>query len=145
MEENKPQVAVGAIVVRDGALLMVRRGREPGLGSWSLPGGRVEHGEYLHDALTREVKEETGLDVTPHALVGILEVVGDPHYVILDFAAEPIGDAEPTAQGDADEACWVPMDEVASLECTPRFVETLTAWGVLTTNEDRGASSTQQT
>ncbi|HYP24947.1 MAG TPA: NUDIX domain-containing protein, partial [Actinomycetota bacterium] len=58
-----PQIAVGAIVVRDGRLLMVQRANEPGAGLWSLPGGRVEHGEYLAAALRREVKEETGLDV----------------------------------------------------------------------------------
>jgi 8-oxo-dGTP diphosphatase len=131
MEANKPQIAVGAIVVHDERLLMVRRGREPGRGLWSLPGGRVEHGEYLHEALAREVKEETGLDVTPHALVGILEVVGDPHYVILDFAAEPSGATEPSARGDAEDARWVPLNEIATMECTPRFVETLTAWGIL--------------
>jgi ADP-ribose pyrophosphatase YjhB (NUDIX family) len=131
MAANKPQVAVGAIVVHEDKLLMVRRGRDPGRGLWSLPGGRVEQGEYLHEALVREVKEETGLDVTPRALVGILEVVGDPHYVILDFAAEPSGTTEPSAQGDADEATWVPLTEIRTLDCTPRFVETLTAWGIL--------------
>lgn len=131
VDEGKPQIAVGAVAIRDGKMLMVRRGREPGRGLWSLPGGRVERGEYLRDALVREVHEETGIVVVPSALVGILEVVGDPHYVILDFAAEPQGSTEPVAQGDADEARWVPLDEVSSLDCTPRFVETLTAWGVL--------------
>ena len=131
MDERKPQIAVGAIVIRDGKLLMVQRGNDPGRGLWSLPGGRVEHGEYLRDALVREVKEETGLDITPQALVGILEVVGDPHYVILDFAAEPQDGAEPVAHGDVEDARWVPLDDIDSLECTPRFVETLTAWGVL--------------
>jgi len=114
---------------------MVKRGREPGRGLWSLPGGRVERGEYIHDAVRREVKEETGLDVDPRALVGILEVVGDPHFVILDFAASPSGGIDPVAQGDADEARWVPLEAVSALECTPRFVETLTAWGVLTSDD----------
>jgi ADP-ribose pyrophosphatase YjhB (NUDIX family) len=131
MQDKKPQVAVGAIVIRDGCLLMVQRGREPGKGLWSLPGGRVEFGEHLDEALAREVLEETGLQVTPRALVGILEVVGDPHYVILDFAAQAEDDATPVARGDVDDARWVPLDEVNSLDCTPRFVETLTAWGVL--------------
>jgi 8-oxo-dGTP diphosphatase len=131
MSEKKPHVAVGAIVIRDGALLMVRRGHDPSRGLWSLPGGRVETGEYLHEAVAREVREETGLEVTPSALVGILEVVGDPHYVILDFAASVAGEEDPVAGSDVDEVRWVPLDEVHELDCTPRFVETLTAWGVL--------------
>ena len=131
MVQKKPHIAVGAIVIRDGSLLMVRRGQEPGLGLWTLPGGRVEKDEYLHEAVAREVLEETGLEVTPSALVGILEVVGDPHYVILDFAATAAGGDDPTAAGDAAEARWVPLEEIHDMECTPRFVETLTSWGVL--------------
>jgi ADP-ribose pyrophosphatase YjhB (NUDIX family) len=80
----------------------------------------------------REVKEETGLDVEVHHLVGILEVPGDPHYVIHDYLAESVGDDTPTPAGDAAEARWVSFEEVETLDCTPRFVETLTAWGVLT-------------
>ena len=131
MRDKKPQLAVGAIVIRNGCLLMVQRGQEPGKGLWSLPGGRVEFGEHLDEALAREVKEETGIDVTPQALVGILEVVGDPHYVILDFAAQVENDATPRAQGDVDDVRWVSLNDVSTLDCTPRFVETLTAWGVL--------------
>lgn len=111
---------------------MVRRGNEPGKGLWSLPGGRVEHGEYLADALRREVSEETSLDVTVGQLVGIFEVVGETHYVILDFFAGPEGEVSPEAGDDVDEVRWVPLDEVSSLECTPRFVETMKGWGVLT-------------
>ena len=136
MSEDKPQVAVGAIVIYEERLLMVRRGRDPGRGLWSLPGGRLENGEYLHQALVREVKEETGLDVAPGPLVGIFEVLGDPHYVILDFAASPTDEATPVAHGDTDEVRWVPLEDVHSLECTPRFVETLTAWEVLSPLSD---------
>ena len=127
-----PQLAVGSVVVKDNALLMVRRGGGPGRGLWSLPGGRVERGEYISDALAREVKEETGVDIAPGELIGIFEIVGDDHhYVVLDFAGDPLSESEPTAAGDAAEARWVPLKEVASLECTPRFVETMSAWGVL--------------
>ncbi len=126
-----PQIAVGAIAVKDGRLLMVRRAHHPGAGLWSLPGGRVEDGEYLSDALRREVAEETGLEVDVQELVGILEVVGDPHYVILDYFTEVTGNGAPIAADDVSDARWVPLDEVAGLPCTPRFHETLRGWGVL--------------
>lgn len=126
-----PQIAVGAIVVKDERLLMIQRANDPGAGLWSLPGGRVEHGEYLAGALRREVLEETGLEVEVRDLVGILEVVGDPHYVILDYFAEVTGKDEPVAADDVSDARWVPLDEVATLPCTPRFAETLRGWGVL--------------
>ncbi len=129
--DGGPRVAVGAIVVHDGALLMVQRAQEPARGLWSIPGGRVERGEYLADALRREVKEETNLDVEIGDLIGIAEIVGDPHYVILDFAARLAGDAVPVPAGDVAEARWVALDEVLDLECTPRFVEFMRAWDVL--------------
>jgi 8-oxo-dGTP diphosphatase len=129
--EAPPRIAVGAVVVADESLLMVRRGGDPGKGLWSLPGGRVEHGEYISDALKREVKEETGVDVEPGELLGIFEVLGDPHYVVLDFLATASSTATPRAGGDAAETRWVPLHDVATLECTPRFVETMVGWGVL--------------
>ena len=118
-------------MLRDAHMLMVQRGQDPGRGLWSLPGGRVEAGEFLAQAVEREVREETGIAVEVGELVGILEVPGDPHYVILDYFASPLGDAEPVPAADAQDARWVHVDAVHELECTPRFVETLTAWGVL--------------
>jgi 8-oxo-dGTP diphosphatase len=131
MSPEKPVIAVGAVIIHNDEMLMIRRGKDPGRGLWSIPGGAVEHGEYLSDALEREVKEETGLDVEIGVLVGILEVVGDPHYVIHDYSATLTGGSTATAGDDVDEARWVPLDEVPSLDCTPRFVETMRAWGVL--------------
>ncbi|MDQ3876841.1 MAG: NUDIX domain-containing protein [Actinomycetota bacterium] len=127
-----PQVAVGAIVIDSDELLMIRRAADPGRGLWTIPGGRVENGELLAEALKREVLEETGLEVDPGDLVGILEVPGDPHYVILDFYARLTGGREPHAQQEeVAEARWVPLDDVPDLECTPRFLETMRGWGVL--------------
>lgn len=127
-----PTLGVGAIVVRDDALLMVRRAQEPARGLWSVPGGKVERTEYLSDAVRREVREETGLDVVVGELAGFFEVIGEEsHYVIMDFLATYEGDAEPVAGDDADRVRWVPLTEIPSLECTPRLVELLSAWGVL--------------
>lgn len=127
-----PQVAVGAIVIEDERLLMIRRAADPGRGLWTIPGGRVENGELLAQALRREVSEETGLDVEPGELVGILEVPGDPHYVILDFYASVIGGRDLTPlQTEVQEARWVPLAEVPELDLTPRFLETMRGWGVL--------------
>jgi 8-oxo-dGTP diphosphatase len=129
-KSSHPTLAVGAIVVHDDSLLMVLRGREPNKGLWTVPGGRVEGGEYLADALRREVREETGIDIEVGDLLGILERFGDEHFVILDFLAQPLDDTSPRASDDAAEAKWVPLREVAKLDCTPRFVETLRGWGI---------------
>ena len=124
-------IAVGAIVVRDDSLLMVKRGKDPARGLWSVPGGGLEHGEFIADAVAREVKEETGLVVEVGELLGVFEIVGETHYVILDHLATVSGPTEPEASGDAADARWVKLDEISKLDCTPRFEETLRGWGVL--------------
>ena len=123
------------MVVKNGSLLMIRRAKEPYAGRWSVPGGMLEHGEYLTDAVRREVLEETGIEVDVGDLLGILELWREPHIVILDYVATPATDDEPRAGDDVSEARWVPLEEVPSLECTPRFVETLRGWGVLSADE----------
>lgn len=131
---SRPLIAVGAVVVKDGELLMVRRKNDPGKGLWSVPGGRLELGEYVVDAVEREVREETGLEVEVKGLLGILEVTGDPHYVILDHIALHHGDGEPIPGDDVDAARWVPFGEIGTLPCTPRLEETLRAWGTFEEN-----------
>jgi 8-oxo-dGTP diphosphatase len=124
---TRPEVCVGAVVVADGRLLLVRRAHEPGAGEWSVPGGRVEAGETLADAVVREVAEETGLDVVCGDLLGWVERIGDAHhFVILDFACELVGEGAPVAGDDAAEAAWVPLPQVAGLPLVPgllRFLE----------------------
>ena len=107
---------MGAVAVRDGELLLVRRGHEPEAGRWSLPGGRVEAGETLSQALEREVLEETGLEVRCGTLLGWVERIGPGHhFVILDFFVE-VASGALRAGGDATEAAWVVLPAVAGLD-----------------------------
>lgn len=113
---NSPQLCVGAVAVRAGHLLLVQRATDPGQGLWSLPGGRVERGEAMQEAVVREVREETGVDVLCEQLVGWVERIDDAHhFVIFDFAATAMGEATPRAGTDAAAARWVPLWEVSEL------------------------------
>jgi ADP-ribose pyrophosphatase YjhB (NUDIX family) len=124
---------VGGIVVHHGRLLVVRRGREPGLGLWSVPGGRVEPGESTADACAREVHEETGVRVRTGELVGRVERSSPSGavYVIDDLDCQVV-DASALAPGDdADDARWVTRAELEALPCVDELVTTLRGWGVL--------------
>jgi 8-oxo-dGTP diphosphatase len=132
----RPEVCVGAVVVDDDRLLLIRRGHGPAAGEWSLPGGRVEQGELLVEALAREVAEETGLEVVCGDLLGWVERIGaDHHFVILDFTATLVGPegATPVAGDDALEAAWVPLHEVAEQRLVEGLAEFLHDHGVITT------------
>lgn len=128
------EIAVGAIVRRADELLLVKRGQPPGAGEWSVPGGRVEPGEMLMEAVTRELQEETGLRGVCGQLVGWVERIGDDrHFVILDFEATVTGDLTPTAGSDASEARWWPVAEVAKLQLVDGLAEFLHDHGVIPT------------
>lgn len=122
-----PTVAVGAVARRDVALLLVRRGHGPAAGAWSVPGGRVELGETLHEAVVREVAEETGLAVVVDHFLGWVERIGDTeHFVILDFEVTVLdADAEPSAGDDAAEAAWVPIDDLGDYRLAPGLLDFL--------------------
>jgi ADP-ribose pyrophosphatase YjhB (NUDIX family) len=128
-----PVVAVGGVAVRDGSLLVVRRGRGPAAGEWSVPGGRVEPGESLHAAVVRELLEETGLEVVVDRFLGWVERISDAHhFVILDFAVTPLDDAvAPVAGDDAAEAAWVPLAELGELRLVEGLHDFLRDTGVL--------------
>lgn len=111
-----PLVGVGAVVVDNGRVLLVRRGREPLKGQWSLPGGLVELGESLTAGVAREVLEETGLIVEPVELVELLDRIHHEdervryHYVIADYLCRVTGGTL-NAASDADDARWVERAE----------------------------------
>jgi 8-oxo-dGTP diphosphatase len=130
---GRPEVCAGAIAVHDGDLLLIRRGHGPGAGEWSVPGGRVEHGELLAEAVVREVREETGLECVCGPLIGWVERVGDgsAHHVILDFEVTVLDDTVPQAGDDAAEARWVPLAEVTDLRLVDGLVEFLHEHGII--------------
>ena len=129
----RPELAVGAVAVDDGALLLVRRANAPEAGRWSLPGGRLESGESVVEAVEREVREETGLRAGVGRLVGWVERIdAEHHFVILDFAVQVSRHQMPAvAGGDATEVAWVPLDQVALMPVVSGLVEFLHHHGVL--------------
>ncbi|MCU4184680.1 NUDIX domain-containing protein [Acidiferrimicrobium sp. IK] len=127
-------MCVGAVAVDAGRLLLVRRGRGAAQGRWSVPGGRVEHGETLAEAVVRELAEETGLEALCDGLVGWVEIIeGDDHYVVLDFAVTVLSPDDPVAGDDAAEAAWVPLEDVTDLALTDGLAEFLHEHGILGT------------
>jgi len=134
MPDQRPELCVGAVAVDDDHILLIRRGRGPAQGRWSIPGGRVEGGETLAEAVVRELAEETGLEGVCESLVGWVERIGeDYHYVIFDFWVTLVTGTEPVAGDDAAEAMWVPLYDVAELDLTDGLAEFLHDHGILTT------------
>ena len=131
---TRPEMCVGAIAVDEDQILLVRRGRGAAAGTWSIPGGRVEFGEALAEAVVRELEEETGLIGVCGPLVGWVERIGeDDHFVIFDFEVTILDPAGPVAGDDAAEACWVMLSEVADLDLAPGLAEFLHDHGILST------------
>jgi 8-oxo-dGTP diphosphatase len=128
----RPELCVGALAVRDASILLVRRGHGPAAGEWSVPGGRVESGELLAEAVVREVREETSLEAVCGELVGWVERISEEHhFVILDFEVTVLGDAAPAPGSDAAEAAWVPLREVSELNLVDGLAEFLHEHGYL--------------
>jgi 8-oxo-dGTP diphosphatase len=118
---DAPLIGVGAIIIEQERVILVKRGHEPLAGSWSIPGGVLEVGETLRQAAVREALEETGLTVEVGELLGVYDrIVRDPderpryHYVLIDFLCRRIA-GELQAAGDAAEARWFTRKEVGAL------------------------------
>jgi mutator protein MutT len=122
---------VGAILTDGEQILLIRRGHEPEAGRWSIPGGRVEPGETDQQALVREVREETGLEVTAGPLVGAVHraAPGGRVLVIRDYMASITGGTL-AAGDDADDARWFSVHELHSLPLSTGLLEALNDWGV---------------
>lgn len=112
MTAAHPVVGVGAVVVHEGRALLIRRGKEPLRGRWVVPGGTVELGESLEDAVVREVLEETGVRVQPLDVMTVFDRIerrdGEVlyHYVVVDYRCRYVS-GEPAAGTDAADAAWV--------------------------------------
>ena len=131
---DAPRAAVGAIVLDEDNVLLVRRGQPPGLGKWSVPGGVLDLGERLEDGVVREVEEESGLRVQVLGLCGVLDRIipgarpdeeSAPviryHWVIVDYVAAVVGGTL-RAGSDAAEARWVPLAEMDRYDMTEGLV-----------------------
>jgi 8-oxo-dGTP diphosphatase len=130
---TRPYLAVSAAIFRDGRVLIVRRARPPARGLYTLPGGGVELGETLEEAVIREVREETALEVKPIALAGYRQAIArdeagkiERHFVILPFAARWIS-GEISLNEELAEAHWLFPDDLAGLTTTEGLAQIVAA------------------
>ena len=127
--EQAPLVGVGVVVIDQGRMLLVERGRGILAGSWAVPGGKVRYGERLTEAAVREVREETGLDVELGDVVWTGESLGDSdppehHVVLVDFTGRVVG-GEARAGDDAADVAFVPVEDLRSWPLTPTMYDLL--------------------
>jgi 8-oxo-dGTP diphosphatase len=128
---RQPIVGVGGVVIRDNRVLLIRRGREPLKGEWSIPGGMLELGESLQDGVKREVLEETGLKVHPLEALKVFDRVQKNgrrvryHYVIVDYVCRPAG-CRLKSGSDVLDARWVEREELHRYRITPKAAEVIT-------------------
>jgi 8-oxo-dGTP diphosphatase len=121
---ERPLVGIGAVIVGDGRVVLVRRAHEPLKNEWSLPGGAVEVGETLAAAVVREVREETGLSVSVGPVIEVVDRVHrdahgrvEYHFVIVDYVCAVVGGTL-TAGSDAADVCWADIEELSRYRLT---------------------------
>jgi 8-oxo-dGTP diphosphatase len=125
---GRPVVGVGGVVVRDGKVLLIRRGKEPLKGRWVIPGGTVELGETLEQAVAREMREETGIEVRPREVVLVFDRIERDggrvlyHYVVVDYLCEDLGGSL-QAGSDAAEAAFVGPAELERYDLPPAALD----------------------
>jgi 8-oxo-dGTP diphosphatase len=126
-----PFVGVGAVIIQDARVVLVKRAHPPIQGQWSIPGGALEVGELVRDAVRREAREETGLIVEPGDLLGVYDrVLRDAagrvqyHYVLIDFLCRPVG-GELHAASDAAEVRWFTREELPALKLAEDTMEVI--------------------
>ena len=126
---DRPIIGVGAAIVSNGRILLVRRAAEPLKGQWSIPGGALEVGEKLHDGIRREALEETGLQVEPQDILGVFDRIYTDdegriqyHYVVADYLCHLVG-GEARASSDVSQIKWVREAELSALELTESIEE----------------------
>lgn len=130
-----PVPAVAAVIIRDQEILLIKRGAEPGIGQWSIPGGSMEIGETIEEAVKREVVEETGLIVEVGELAGVYNLIVKQdneilfHYVLLDYFAKVISGTA-SAATDAAECRWVPFADLGSYSLTASLAKRLREMGI---------------
>lgn len=131
MTVDRPIVGVGGVVFDDrGRLLLIQRLRDPGRGKWAVPGGKPRFGESLEDAVVRETREETGLEVEVGGWLWVGEIIEPTiHLVIIDYSATVVGGVL-QAGDDAGDARWVEVDEARSLPLSPTMVQMLDTLGL---------------
>lgn len=125
-------VAVGGVAIVNDAILLIKRGTEPSTGLWSVPGGRVETGETLAEAIVREMAEETGLTIVAGPLIALVErISSDRHLLIANHHVDIIGPTTPTAGDDAAGAAWVPLTQLGALDLVPGLLDYLRDNGIV--------------
>lgn len=125
---GRPVVGVGAVVIHEGRVVLIRRGKEPLRGRWLVPGGTVELGETLEEALVREVEEETGLRVRPREILTILDRIQKDdgrvvyHYVIVDYLCDFLS-GQPRAGSDAEDVAMASPDDLSRFDLPSKAME----------------------
>lgn len=133
---SNPIPAIAAIILRGDEILLIKRGAEPNIGKWSVPGGSIELGETLEEAVRREVREEIGLEIKVGKLAGVSDLIVKEsgaiafHYVLIDYFAT-VESGEPIAASDAVDCRWERLDKISECDVTPSLLDRLRENGLI--------------